>query len=134
MATNLRFLGIMITSDGRFAPWRDEYDKNLYALQAKLSNVGLGRLPVAIVNGIFVSIMPSLLFGCEIWGIEAIYNILFCGKNPYAVEFLAPVQSFLRNMLSLPPNSSTALLHRFLSFPSFLRLVLPRMAKLFALL
>lgn len=73
----LRFLGVMITGDGRFAPWRDSYDSSLHALHSKLRNVGLGRLPAALTNGIFISIIPSLLFGCEVWGIEDLFGMLF---------------------------------------------------------
>ena len=72
----LRFLGIMVTADGRFAPWRDAFDIQLHALHARLRNVGLGSLPVALVNGLFVSVMPSVLFGCEIWGIEELYAVI----------------------------------------------------------
>jgi hypothetical protein len=32
VSSNLRFLGIMITADGRFAPWRDEFDKSIYSM------------------------------------------------------------------------------------------------------
>ena len=80
----LRFLGVMVTSDGRFAPWRDEFDKGLHAVRAKLAGVGLGSLPVALINGIFVSVMPSLLFGVEVWGIEAIYGMVCKRASPYA--------------------------------------------------
>jgi hypothetical protein len=89
---------------------------------------------VALINGLFVSVMPSLLFGCEVWGISAIYNIMFHSKSPYSVEFLSPIHHFLRRVVGLPPNSSVAILHRFFALPSFLRLVLPRMVKLFDLM
>ena len=126
----LRFLGVMITADGRFAPWRDSFDTQLYALRQRLANVGLGCLPVAYINGIFVSVMPSLLFGCEIWGIDEIYNVLFKGTNPYQSEFLKPVLSHLKKWAGLPTSASHALMHKLFAFPCFTRLALPRLVKL----
>ncbi len=72
----LRFLGVMITSDGRFAPWRDSFDRSLHTVVHRLARVGLSSMPIALLNGIFVLVMPALLFGAELWGIEHIYGIL----------------------------------------------------------
>lgn len=39
----LRFLGVMITADGRFAPWWDIFDKNFYDTGGALHDVSLGN-------------------------------------------------------------------------------------------
>ena len=67
----------MITSDGWFAPYRDSFDVALHALRGKLSRVGLGSTPLAISKGIAISVLPALLFGCEIWGISDIYAMVY---------------------------------------------------------
>ena len=74
---SLRFLGVMITADGRFAPYRDSIDPGYYALRSKLSSVGLGSTPLALTRGLLVSVLPSYLFGCEIWGLSSLYSIVF---------------------------------------------------------
>ena len=127
----LRFLGVMITSDGRFAPWRDVFDRSMHALLNRLTRVGLGYIPVALVNGLFVNVMPALLFGAELWGIAYIYGVLCNNKSPYACPYLEPVLGFLRKQAGLPRNSSTAALHRLYGIPTFLKLVLPRLTRLF---
>ena len=126
----LRFLGVMITADGRFAPWRDSYDAQLYALQQRLCSVGLGCLPIAYTSGIFVSVMPSLLFGCEIWGVDEIYDVMFKGTNPFHSVHLRPLLNHLKKWLGLPQRASHALVHRLLALPCFARLALPRFMKL----
>ena len=130
VATTLRFLGVMVTADGRFAPWRDSFDAQLYSLQHRLAGLGLGSLPLALKNGLFVSIMPSLLFGSELWGIDELYAVMFRQANPFDSTHLRPIIQYIRNWIGLSKKSSLASIHRFLAFPSFTRLVLPRLAKL----
>ena len=73
----LRFLGVMITSDGRFAPWYDFFNRSLHTVVHRLAQVGLSSMPIALINNIFVLVMPALLFGAELWGIDHIYDVLY---------------------------------------------------------
>ena len=58
----------MVWADGRFTAYRNSYDSSLHALHARLRAVGLGATPIALQRGISISVLPSILFGCEIWG------------------------------------------------------------------
>lgn len=73
MVPQLRFLGILIRDNATFAPWRDAYDSALHMLWGRLRDVGLGFTWAAFVRGLKVAVLPSVLFGCEIWGIDEIY-------------------------------------------------------------
>lgn len=74
---HLRFLGVKLLSTGSFAPWRDSFDWNITTLRARLTEVGLGNTPEAIMRGIFIKVLPALTFGCEIWGLSHVYSVLF---------------------------------------------------------
>ena len=108
----LRFLGVAVHDSGTFLPWRDSYDKQLYTLRGKLAAVGLGCTPVAFIRGLSVSILPSLLYGCEIWGISHVYDVVLGGASPYRCGFMDPIITFLRSWLSLPRSAPVAAIHR----------------------
>lgn len=104
----LRFLGIMILSDGRFAAYRDSLDSSFTSLTTQLRNIGLASTPLALTRGLRISVLPGLLFGCEMWGIDDMHAMLFRGRNPYKCNRLTPLYNILKKKLGLPPKASTA--------------------------
>lgn len=65
---HLRFLGLKITSNASFLPWRDGFEVSMYATKGKLTAAGLGSLPIALIKALQVKVIPAILYGCEIWG------------------------------------------------------------------
>ncbi len=119
----------MLLSDGRFAPYRDCIDREFHALRGKLSAVGLGSTPLALSRGLMISLLPSLLFGCEIWGIDEIYDIFIKQKSVYNCKFMDPLLQNLKRYIGLPPASSNAAVCHLFNIPTFLSLVVKRLAK-----
>jgi hypothetical protein len=97
----LRFLGIMVTSDGRFQPWRDSFDKLIFTIMARLREVGLGSTPTAIIRALFISVLPCVLYGCELWGLDQLYSVIFEGTSPFASRTLEPILHFLKGKLGV---------------------------------
>ena len=83
-----------------------------------------------MVKGVLISVLPAALFGCEIWGINHLYQVLFKGHNPYDCEHLKPIVGFLKKWVGLSVRASSGTVHRLLNLPSFVRLALPRLMKL----
>lgn len=79
-----------------FAPWRDSFDVLLYTLGNKLRAVGLGAIPASWLKAIRISVLPAMLFGCELWGIDEVYQVLFNGKSPFLCSFLTPITKYLK--------------------------------------
>jgi hypothetical protein len=75
----LKFLGIMVHNTASFTPWRDSFDSLLHTLGNNLRAIGLGATPAAWLKAIRIAVLPVILFGCEMWGIDEIYQVMFNG-------------------------------------------------------
>ena len=127
VSTSLRFLGVRVLTSATFAPWRDSYDSMLHALMGRLRDVGLGATPAAFVKGLRISVLPAVLFGCEIWGIDEVYQVLYKGHSPFNSPTLKPILKFVKRLVGLPPTASNAHVCQLFGLPTFLSLVLGRM-------
>lgn len=72
----IKFLGLRVTSAGRFLPWRDEFTRSMYGIKGRLTNAGLGHLPVALIKGLCVRVVPAILYGCKIWAMRWLDDVI----------------------------------------------------------
>lgn len=127
--SEFKFLGLKITNQGHFLPWRDDFQKGMHSVKGALARVGLGNLPLALVKGLLLRTVPALLYGCEIWCCHWLVSVLKGDSSPYIHPRLNIVLDFMKAFFGLPKNSFTAVIFKLTSFPSMLALVLPRMMK-----
>ena len=125
----MRYLGIKISSKGTFLPWRDDFTKNMYGIKNRLTQAGLGSLPTALVKALFGRTVPAILYGCEIWGIKWILDVLDGKASPYVHDRLNIVVNFIKQHLGLPTKSFSAAVFKLCNIPSMLALMLPRVTK-----
>ena len=130
LSETLRFLGLKITNTGTFSPWRDDFTCNMYGAKGKLTQAGLGNLPVAMVQALKLKTLPAVLYGCEIWALTWVSQVLGNTTiSPYKHPRLDIITNFLKSYLGMPQNAFGAATMRALNFPSMLHLTLPRMTK-----
>lgn len=134
MEESLRFLGILITDEGAFAPWRDSFDSQIHTLTNRLRNVGISSNALALLRGMKLTVFPSLLFGCEIWGINWIYRVMFKKASVYHCDFMTPITNTFARLAGVSRTYAKPLLYRLYNIPTFADLVIPRLYKLLKLL
>ena len=49
---HLRFLGVKVTREGTFEPWKESYSDAIRGLWARVCNVGLGSQPRAFLRAL----------------------------------------------------------------------------------
>ena len=93
------FLGITVEASGSLAPWRDVMDLQslAFAVWARLVSAGLGAYPTALVRALRTYVIPSILYGCELWGLSTIGAVLSRHKSPYHTNFMLPILDVLRS-------------------------------------
>jgi hypothetical protein len=96
----------------------------------RLRESGLGNHPVAIVRALSISVLPCVLFGCEIWAIEWLWDVVFAGTSPFRCTTLEPILHFLKKQLHVSLRTPDAFIHRLFNLPSMLKLILSRFNKL----
>ena len=114
---------------GKFLPWRDDFTKQLYGVRGRLAAAGLGVLPVALFKGLFIKVVPAILYGCEVWALGWLADVLDKGASPFVHDRLNIVISFIKRYLGLPDRSFGAAVFKLCNLPSMLQLLLPRVVK-----
>ena len=99
-----------------------------FAVRTRLVSAGLGAYPTALVRALRTYVIPSILYGCELWGLSTIGAVLSCHKSPYHTGFMLPILDVLRSYSGFSRDSRLfqAPLCRLFELPSFFELVLPR--------
>ena len=68
-----------------------------FAVRARLVSTGLGAYPTALVHALHTYVIPSILYGCELWGLSTIGAVLSRHKSPYHTDFMLPILDVLRS-------------------------------------
>ena len=86
-------------ASGSLALWRDVTDLQAlaFAVRAWLVSAGLGAYPTALVCALRTYVIPSILYGCELWGLSTIGAMLSRHKSPYHTDFMLPILDVLRS-------------------------------------
>ena len=81
------------------APWHDVADLQVlaFAVRARLVSAGLGAYPTALMRALHTYVIPSILYGCELWGLSTIGTVLSRHKSPYHTDFMLPILDVLRS-------------------------------------
>ena len=84
---------------GSLALWRDVTDLQAlaFAVRARLVSAGLGAYPTALVRALRTYVIPSILYGCELWGLSTIGAMLSRHKSPYHTDYMLPILDVLRS-------------------------------------
>ena len=92
---------------GSIAPWRDVADLQAlaFAVRARLVSAGLGAYPTALVRALRTYVIPSILYGCELWGLSTIGAVLSHHKSPYHTDFMLPILDVLHSYSSFSRDS-----------------------------
>ena len=101
---------------------------------AQLKAVGLGDCPAALTKALLVKVIPSLLYGCEVWGLSELRAMVCAHKSPFLSDFLSLMLGTLKPHVGLPVAAFNLPVYRLFQIPTFLQLALPRLARLTALL
>jgi hypothetical protein len=125
----LKFLGLKVTSAGKFLPWRDDFTKQLYGVKGRLAASGLGHLPIALIKGLSIKVIPAILYGCEVWAMHWLDDVIYGKQSPFLNSRLNIVLNFIKKYLGLPTKSFGAAVFKMCNMPSMLALVLPRIIK-----
>ena len=126
----LKFLGILVNSRGLLAPARTNFPAVVHRVCATLVSVGLGSCPAALTKALAVKVLPSLLYGCELWGLAELRAVVCAHKSPFLSAFLGPVLDALKPHVGLPATAFNLPVYRLFQIPTFLEMVLPRLARL----
>ena len=86
-------------ASGSIAPWHDVKDLQLlaFAVRARLLSAGLGAYPTALMHALRTYIIPSILYGCELWGLSTIGAVLSRHKSHYHTDIMLPILDVLRS-------------------------------------
>ena len=76
-----------------------------FAVRARLVSAGLGAYPTALMHALLTYIIPSILYGCELWGLSTIGAVLSHHKSPYHTYFMLPILDVLRSYSGFPRDS-----------------------------
>ena len=68
-----------------------------FAVRAWLVPAGLGTYPTALMRALHTYVIPSILDGCELWGLSTVGAVLNCHKSPYHTAFMLPILDVLRS-------------------------------------
>ena len=92
-------MGVAVEASGSLAPWCDVADLQAlaFAVRARLVSAGLGAYPTALVRALHTYVIPSILYGCELWGVSTIGAVLSHHKSPYHTDFMLPTLDVLRS-------------------------------------
>lgn len=115
-----------VASGGSFFPWRDSFDSNIHATVGRLRNVGLSHTVLALVRAFKLTVLPSLLFGGELWGIPWLYKVMFRESSMYSGPFMRPITTHFCRLLGLPSNTALPIIYKLLNLPTFADLIAPR--------
>ena len=86
-------------ASGSLAPWCDVTDLQAlaFAVRARLVFAGLGAYPTALMRALRTCVIPSILYGCELWGLSTIGAMLSRHKSPYHTDFMLPILDVLHS-------------------------------------
>ena len=86
-------------ASGSLAPWHDVADLQALAftVRARLVSAGVGAYPTALMHALRTYVIPSILYGCELWGLSTIGAVLSRHKSPYHTDFMLPILDVLRS-------------------------------------
>ena len=92
-------MGVAVEASSSLAPWRDVADLQVlaFAVRARLVSAGLGAYPTALVRALRTYVIPSILYGCELWGLSTVGAMLSRHKSPYHTDFMLPILDVLRS-------------------------------------
>ena len=95
----MRFLGIAVEASDSIAPWHDVADLQVlaFAVWARLVFAGLGAYLTALMCALRTYIIPSILYGCELWGLSTIGAVLSHYKSLYHTNFMLPILDVLHS-------------------------------------
>ena len=95
----MHFLGVAVEASSSIAPWCDVTDLHAFAFAvwARLVSAGLGAYPTARMCTLHTYVIPSILYGCELWGLSTVGAVLSHHKSPYHTDFMLPILDVLRS-------------------------------------
>ena len=95
----MHFLGVAVEASGSIALWRGIADLQVlaFAVWAQLVSAGLGAYPIALMCALHTYIIPSILYGCKLWGLSTVGAVLSFHKSPYHTNFMLPILDVLRS-------------------------------------
>ena len=88
-----------VEASGSIAPWHSIADLQVlaFAIRARLVSTGLGAFPTALMRALHACVIPSILYGCELWGLSTVGAVLTHHKSPYHTNFMLPILDVLRS-------------------------------------
>ena len=88
-----------VEASGSIAPWRGVEDLQAlaFAVWARLVSAGLGAYPTALKCALRTYVIPSILYGCELWGLSTVGAVLTRHKLPYHTDFMLPILDVLHS-------------------------------------
>jgi hypothetical protein len=60
---------------------------------------------VAVVKGLTIKVLPAIMYGCEIWAIKWLDEVLLGEQSPFVHPRYNIVLGFLKQYLGLPMRS-----------------------------
>ena len=97
-------------------------------VRARLVSAGLGAYLAAHRHALSTYVIPSILYGYELWGLSTIGGVLTHHKSSYCTDFMLPVLDMLRSQSGFSHDSHLfkAPMHCLFQLLSFFELVFPR--------
>ena len=129
-----RFLGVMFDFKGNICQPSQDYREKLFALDRRLRAVGLHTLPSALMKAYNLIIAPGIFFGGEVWGLDQLHAVVFQQASPYKSPQLKEFLNFLKKKLGLPSSAFYAAVYRLFNVRTLFQTLLPRLAKVAAVL
>ena len=88
-----------VEASGSIAPWWGVVDLQVlaFAVQAWVVSAGLGTYPTALIRALRTYVIPSILYGCELWGLSTVDAMLTRHKSPYHTDFMLPILDVLHS-------------------------------------
>ena len=95
----MRFLGVAVEASSSIALQHDIADLQALAftVRARLLSAGLGAYLTALMRALRTYIVPSVLYGCELWGLSTVGAMLSRHKSPYHTDFMLPILGVVRS-------------------------------------
>ena len=84
---------------GSITLWHEVADLQAlaFAVWARLVSAGIGAYPTALMHALRTFVIPSILYGCKLWGLSTVGAVPTHHKSPYHTDFMLPILDVLRS-------------------------------------
>ena len=95
----VQFLGVAVESTDCITPCctTPELHVSYFVVCTCLVGAGLVAYPSALSCALRSYMLPSLPFGCKLWGVTSVGGVLFCLKSPYHCDYMIPILDVLHS-------------------------------------